>query len=160
MQKLLNPSEAAKISERLHDNALLEVCRKVWPERQEEITSVMVRAEDVFFEVAWLIDELIDVERNIDIKTLTSGMWSTVFNDIGYWASNVSKPDRYLIASTVFRIAATAFSLHWQSYYCDTLREALLIVIDEKRPIPKDLHAQQQQERQQHTTHCCGIKTL
>jgi hypothetical protein len=149
MQRLLNPSEAAKISERLHDNALLQVCRKVWPGRQEEITSVMVRAEDVFFEVAWLIDELIDVESDIDIKSMISGLWSTVFNDIGYWASNVSKPDRYLIASTVFRIAATAFSLHWQSYYCDTLRDALLMVTDERRPAPEDLHAQQQQERQQ-----------
>lgn len=149
MQRLLNPSEAAKISERLHDNALLQVCSKVWPERQEEITSVMVRAEDVFFEVAWLVDELVDIERDIDIKTLISGLWSTVFNDIGYWASNVSKPDRYLIASTVFRIAATAFSLHWQSYYCDTLRDALLMVTDERCPAPEDLHAQQQQERQQ-----------
>lgn len=149
MQRLLNPNEAAKISEKLHNNALLQVCRKVWPERQEEITSVMVRAEDVFFEVAWLIDELINVESDIDIKTLISGLWSTVFNDIGYWASNVSKPDRYLIASTVFRIAATAFSLHWQSYYCDTLRNALLMVIDERCPAPEDLHAQQQQERQQ-----------
>ena len=149
MQRLLNPNEAAKISERLHDNALLQVCRKVWPGRQEEITSVMVRAEDVFFEVIWLMDKLIDVESDIDIKTLISGLWSTIFNDIGYWASNVSKPDRYLIASTVFRIAATAFSLHWQSHYCDTLRDALLMVTDERRPAPEDLHAQQQQERQQ-----------
>ena len=149
MQRLLNPNEAAKISERLHDNALLQVCRKVWPGRQEEITSVMVRAEDVFFEVIWLMDKLIDVESDIDIKTLISGLWSTIFNDIGYWASNVSKPDRYLIASTVFRIVTTAFSLHWQSHYCDTLRDALLLVIEEKRPAPEDLHAQQQQERQQ-----------
>lgn len=149
MQRLLNPNEAAKISERLHDNALLQVCRKVWPGRQEEITSVMVRAEDVFIEVTWLMDKLIDVESDIDIKTLISGLWSTIFNDIGYWASNVSKPDRYLIASTVFRIVTTAFSLHWQSYYCDTLRDALLLVIEEKRPAPEDLHSQQQQERQQ-----------
>lgn len=149
MQRLLNPSEAAKISERLHDNALLQVCSKVWPERQEEITSVMVRAEDVFYEVAWLVDELIDVESDIDINSLISGLWSTVFNDIGYWASNVSKPDRYLIASTVFRVVATAFSLHWQSYYCDTLRNALLMVTDERCPAPEDLHAQQQQQRQQ-----------
>lgn len=149
MQRLLNPNEAAKICERFHDNALLLTCQQVWPERQEEITSVMARAEDVFFEVAWLIDELIDVENILDIKTMVSGLWSTVFNDIGYWASNVSKPDRYLIASTVFRIAATAFSFHWQSYYSDTLRDALLMVTDEKRPSPEDLHAQQQQGRQQ-----------
>lgn len=149
MQRLLNANEAARISDRLHDNALLQVCRKVWPGRQEEITSVMVRAEDVFFEVAWLIDKLIDVESDIDIKTLIGGLWSTVFNDIGYWASNVSKPDRYLIASTVFRIATTAFSLHWQSYYCDILRDALLGAIEEKRPEPANLHEHQQQEKQQ-----------
>lgn len=149
MQRLLNPNEAAKINERLNDNALLQVCRKVWPERQEEITSVMVRSEDIFMEVAWLMDELIDVENDADINTLIRGLWSTVILDIGHWASNVSKPDRYLIASTVFRIAATAFSLHWHSYYCDTLRDALLMVTDERCPAPEDLYAQQQQERQQ-----------
>ena len=51
MQKLLNPSEVALIDARLHDNALLEVCRKIWPERQEEITSVMAVAEDIYYEV-------------------------------------------------------------------------------------------------------------
>ena len=43
----------------------------------------------------------------------------------------------------------TALSLHWHSYYCDTLRDALHAVVDEKRPSPKDLHEQQQLERQQ-----------
>jgi len=149
MQRLLNPSEAALIDARLHDNALLEVCRKVWPERQEEITSVMVRAENIFYESAWLIDELIEADVDIDVMSLTRGLWSTVFNDIGYWANGVSLNDRYLITSTIFRLVATAFSLHWQSYYCDTLRDALLTVVDERRPKPKDLYEQQQVERQQ-----------
>lgn len=149
MQRLLNPNEAARISERLHDNALFITCQRVWPGRQEYITSVMVRAEDVFFEVAWLVDELIDAERDTDINTLIRGLWSTVILDIGHWANNVSIPDRYLTASTVFRIVSTAFSLHWQSHYCDILRNALLMIVDEKRPEPASLHEHQQQERQQ-----------
>lgn len=162
MQRLLNPNEAAKISERLHDNALLLTCQQVWPGRQEEITSVMVRAEDVFLEVAWLVDELIDAESDADIKTLIRGLWSTVFLDIAHWASNVSIPDRYLTASTVFRIASTAFSLHWQSHYCDILRDALLMIVDEKRPEPSSIHEHQQLERQQQDLlesiiPCCAI---
>ena len=162
MQRLLNPNEAAKIGERLHDNALLLTCQQVWPGRQEEITSVMVRAEDVFLEVAWLVDELIDAESDADIKTLTRGLWSTVFLDIAHWASNVSIPDRYLTASTVFRIASTAFSLHWQSHYCDILRDALLMIVDEKRPEPSSIHEHQQLERQQQDLlesiiPCCAI---
>ena len=119
MQKLLNPSEVALIDARLHDNALLEVCRKIWPERQEEITSVMVRAEDIFYESAWLMDELIEADADTDVMSLTRGLWSTLINDIGYWTNGVSRNDRYLIASTVFRLVAAAFSLHWHSYYCD-----------------------------------------
>lgn len=149
MQRLLNPSEVALIDARLHDNALLEVCRKVWPERQEEITSVMVRAEDIFYESAWLMDELVEVDADTDVKSLTRGLWSTLINDIGYWANGVSRNDRYLIASTVFRLVATAFSFHWHSYYCDKLRDTLLSVVDERRPKPKDLYEQQQVERQQ-----------
>ena len=149
MQRRLNPNEAALIDARLHDNALLEVCRKIWPERQEEITSVMVRAEDIFYESAWLIDELVEADADTDATSLTRGLWSTVSNDIGYWANGVSLCDRYLITSTIFHLVATAFSLHWHSYYCDTLRDALLNVVEDKRPSPKDLHELQEQERQQ-----------
>ena len=150
MQRLLNPNEAAQIDARLHDNTLLQVCRKIWPERQEEITSVMAVAEDIFYESAWLMDELIEADANTDAASLTRGLWSTLVNDIGHWGNNgVSLNDRYLIASTIYRLVAAAFSLHWHSNYCDTLREALLNVVEEKRPLPKDLHEQQQQERQQ-----------
>lgn len=149
MQKLLNPSEVALIDARLHDNTLLEVCRRIWPERQEEITSVMVRAEDIFYESAWLMDELIEADADTDVMSLTRGLWSTLINDIGYWTNGVSRNDRYLIASTVFRLVAAAFSLHWHSYYCDKLRDALLTVVEEKHPSPKDLHERQEQERQQ-----------
>ena len=149
MQRLLDPSEAALIDARLHDNALLEVCRKIWPERQEVIISVMVRAEDIFYESAWLIDELIKADADTDVMSFTRGLWTTASNNIGYWTNGVSLSDRYLITSTIFRLVATAFSLHWHSYYCDTLREALHVVVDEKRPSPKDLHERQEQERQQ-----------
>lgn len=149
MQRLLNPNEVALIDARLHDNALLEACRKIWPERQEEITSVMAVAEDFFYETAWLIDELIEADTDIDVMSLTRGLWSTVFNDIGYWANGVSKNDRYLITSTIFRLVATAFSLHWHSYYCDTLRDSLLTMVDEKRPSAETIHEYQQLERQQ-----------
>ena len=149
MQRLLNPNEVDLIDARLHDNALLAVCRRIWPERQEEITSVMAVAEDIYYETAWLIDELIEIDEDTDVMSLTRGLWSTVFNDIGYWANGVSKNDRYLIASTIFRLVATAFSLHWHSYYCDTLRDALLAMVDERRPSPENIHEQQQLERQQ-----------
>lgn len=150
MQRLLSPNEAELIDARLHDNTLLEVCRKVWPERQEEITSVMVQPEDIFYESVWLIDELIEADADTDVMSLTRGLWSTVVNDIGHWGNNgVSLSDRYLIASTISRLVATAFSLHWHSYYCDTLRDALLNVVEDKRPSPKDLHELQELERQQ-----------
>ena len=150
MQRLLNPNEVALIDARLHDNTLLEVCRKIWPERQEEITTVMAQPVDIFYESAWLIDELIEAGADTDVVSLTRGLWTTVVNDIVYWGNNgVSLSDRYLIAATVFRLVTTALSLHWHSYYCNTLRDALLAVIDERRPKPKDLYEQQQMERQQ-----------
>ena len=149
MQRLLNPSEAALIDERLHDNALLQACKRVWPGRQDEIVSVMARSEDIFCESAWLMDELIDADEDIDAISLTRGLWSNVVSDIGQWNNGISLADRYLIVSTIFRLVATSFSLHWHSHYCDELRDALLTVVDEKRPSPKDLHDHQLQECQQ-----------
>ena len=149
MQRLLNPSEVAKIDARLHDNALLQACRKVWPGRQDEITSVMARSEDIFCESAWLMDELIDSDEDIDSMSLARGLWSDVVFDIGQWNNGISLADRYLIISTIFRLVALSFSLHWHSRYSSVLRDALLSVVDEKRPSPKDLPAHQLHERQQ-----------
>ena len=149
MQRLLNPNEVALIDKRLHDNALLQACKIVWPGRQDEIVSVMARSEDIFCESAWLMDELIDADEDIDAISLTRGLWSNVVSDIGQWNNGISLADRYLIVSTIFRLVATSFSLHWHSRYCDELRDALLTVVDEKRPSPKDLHDHQLQERQQ-----------
>ncbi|MBO7539434.1 MAG: hypothetical protein J6T44_09160 [Prevotella sp.] len=149
MQRLLNPSEAALIDERFHDNALLQACKIVWPGRQDEIVSVMARSEDIFCESAWLMDEIIDTDEDIDVVNLAYGLWSNVVSDIGQWNNGISLADRYLIVSTIFHLVATSFSLHWHSYYCDTLRDALLTVVDEKRPSPRDLHDYQQLDRQQ-----------
>lgn len=148
MQRLLNPSEAALIDERLHDNALLQACKKVWPGRQDVIVSLMARSEDIFCESAWLMDELVDA-KDVDVINLAYGLWSNVVSDTGQWNNGISMADRYLIVSTIFCLVATSFSLHWHSYYCDTLRDALLTVVDEKRPSPRDLHDYQQLERQQ-----------
>lgn len=149
MQRLLNPSETTLIDARFHDNALYQTCKNVWPGRQDEIVSVMARAEDIFCESAWLMDEIIDADEDIDIINLAYGLWSNVVSHIGQWNNGISLGDRYLIVSTIFRLVATSFSLHWHSYYCDTLRDALLTVVDEKRPSPRDLHDYQQLDRQQ-----------
>lgn len=149
MQRLLNQNEAAQIDARLHDNALYQACRNVWPGRQDDIVSVMARSEDIFCESAWLMDELIDADEVNDTVSLSRGLWSNVVSHIGQWNNGISLGDRYLIVSTIFRLVATSFSLHWHSYYCDTLRDALLTVVDEKRPSPRDLHDYQQLDRQQ-----------
>ena len=149
MQRLLNPSEVARIDARLHDNALLQACRKVWPGRQDEITSVVARSEDIFCESAWMMDELIDSDEDIDAISLAHGLWSNVVFDIGQWNNGITLADRYLIISTIFRLVALSFSLHWHSRYSSVLREALLSVVDEKRPSPKDLPDHQLHERQQ-----------
>ena len=149
MQRLLNPSEAALINAKFRDNALYQACKNVWPGRQDEIVCVMARSEDIFCESAWLMDELIDTNEDIDTISLVRGLWSNVVSDIGQWNNGISLSDRYLIISTIFRLVATSFSLHWHSHYCDVLRDAMLSVVDEKRPFSKDLPEHQLHERQQ-----------
>lgn len=149
MQRLLNEKEAEQINERLRDNTLLQVCRKVWPRRRETITSVKACVEDFFCEVAWLTDELIDADKGTDTFSLTMELWTEISNDIANWGDQVSQMDRYLIASAMFRIVATAFSLHWDSFYCNNMRDALLETENKKCPHPRDLYDMQEQQRQQ-----------
>lgn len=149
MQRLLNEKEAEQINERLHDNTLLQVCRKVWPRRREMITSVKARVEDFFCEVAWLTDELIDADRGTDAFSLTMELWTDASNNIANWGDKVSQMDRYLIVSAMFRIVATAFSLHWDSHYCNNMRDALLETENKKCPHPRELYDMQEQQHQQ-----------
>ena len=95
------------------------------------------------------MDELIDSDEDIDAISLAHGLWSDVVFDIGQWNNGITLADRYLIISTIFRLVALSFSLHWHSRYRDDLRDALLSVVDEKRPYPKDLPDHQLHERQQ-----------
>lgn len=149
MQRLLNEKEAEQINEKLHDNTLLQVCRKVWPRRREMITSVKARVEDFFCEVAWLTDELIDADRGTDAFSLTMELWTDASNNIANWGDKVSQMDRYLIVSAMFRIVATAFSLHWDSHYCNNMRDALLETENKKCPHPRELYDMQEQQHQQ-----------
>lgn len=149
MQRLLNQNEAALIDAKFHDNALYQACKNVWPGRQDKIVGVMARSEDIFCESAWLMDELIDTDEAIDTISLVRGLWYDAVSEIGQWNNGISLAERYLIISTIFRLVATSFSLHWQSYYCDTLRDALLTIVDERRTSPGDLHDHQQLEQQQ-----------
>lgn len=149
MQRLLSEKEAEQIDARFHDNGLLLTCREVWPVRQEKVTSVVARAADVFCEAAWLTDELMDADRDTDVLNRALGLWTDVTLHIARWGSGVSLNDRYIIVSTVFHIVATAFALHWDSYYCDQLRDALLEAENEKRGEPEDLHHLQEQQRAQ-----------
>lgn len=149
MQRLLSKREADQIDARLHDNALLQSCREVWRERSEEVISAVVSAEDIFCETAWLADRLIVADKEADTHSLTTELWSDAIGDIARWGAQVSLTDRYLIVSTIFHLVATAFSLHWESHYSDSLRDALLRTVDEKRPAPKDLYEQQQLQRLQ-----------
>ncbi|MBQ3700435.1 MAG: hypothetical protein II886_11100 [Prevotella sp.] len=151
MQRLLKPNEVAQIDERLHDNALLQTCRKVWRRRGIEVTSVVACAEDIFCEAAWLTDELIEAGKETEASNLTLGLWNDVSNDVAKWENKIPLTDRYLIVSTVFQIVATAFSLHWDSHYCDDLRDALIETENKYRDEhpPKDLYALQEQQRHQ-----------
>lgn len=150
MQRLLEENEVEKIDARLKNNALLLACQKIWPAIQDNIESVAACPEDIFLEAAWLMDKLIDAEDNIDATSLVRGVWSEAVSDISKWKeSGITIAERYLILSSVFRLVATAFSLHWHSYYNDTLRDAILAVVNEKCPPPENLFERQQQERHQ-----------
>ena len=150
MQRLLHENEVAKIRKQLSDNALLFACQHIWPKMQEEIVSVKPCPEDIFCEAAWLMDELINADEVTNVKGLIEDLWSKAVSDIMNWTEkSIPLTERHLILSTIFRLVAITFSLHYHSHYCDTLRDVLLEVIEERRQPPKDLPEMRQLETQQ-----------
>lgn len=154
MQRLLNKNEKAKIRKQLSDNALLCACKQIFPKMQEEITSINISPEDVFCEAAWLIDELTTPGEGTNVKGLVEELWTDVVSDIMQWTEkSIPLSERNLILSAIFRLVATAFALHHHTYYSDTLRDALLAVIEDQHLQPKDiLELQHQKKRQEDMT--------
>ena len=70
------------------------------------LKSLDVMPEDVFREVAYLLDFILSTQditqRRVD------GLWTLLVNDIRSWKSDAQDEDKLLVAGTIFLIARDA----------------------------------------------------
>lgn len=105
------------------------------------LKSLKVYPEDVFREVAYMLDYLLTAEDVIQKEI--DGLWVLLINDIREWKSDVQDEDKMLFAGTVFIMVKKILCHHCESRYCDTIHDMLDAVIEEKLSIPDDQEHQQ-----------------
>ena len=105
------------------------------------LKSLKVYPEDVFREVAYMLDYLLTAE-DVNQKEV-DGLWVLLINDIREWKSDVQDEDKMLFAGTVFIMVKKILCHHCESRYCDTIYDMLDAAIEEKLSIPDAQEHQQ-----------------
>lgn len=100
------------------------------------LKSLDVMPEDVFREVAYLLDFILytqDItQRRVD------GLWTLLVNDIRSWKSDAQDEDKLLVAGTIFLIARDALCHHWDNRYSEDIYGMFTETLDEKLNIDDD----------------------
>ena len=109
---------------------LLHVCSVAFKLRAGKLEGITAEAEDVFCQVAWILDTLFSwskvphpVQQDID------DLWDELTQNLRNWPGS-TVGDRHLITDTVFRIVCKLFCHHWDTYYCDCLYNLICTTIE------------------------------
>lgn len=123
MQNILNKSDRKRLEDHFaceyYVDPLFAVCNYVFGERAAKLEGVKADYEDIFRQVAWVLDFLtIDIEpiiqRDVD------DLWTGILMQVREWPY-ATVNDRKIIADTVFRIVRKLLCHHWDTYYSDWL---------------------------------------
>ena len=114
--------------------------------------SLEVQPEDVFREVAYLLDFLLSVE-NVNQRKV-DGLWTLLVNDIRKWKPDARDEDKMLMTGTVFLMVKKILCHHCEGQYCDIVHGML------EDTLERNLKIYDKQEHQQFLTYLseCSVQ--
>lgn len=123
MLRQLSESGTERIRSAWGEHPLYAACQSAFTPLLAKMDAPCVDVEEVFCEATHLLDDLLTetelTQHEIDHR------WSEILIGFRRRHKDISQSDTVVSAHTVFSVVSTALSLHWYSYYCDTLRELL-----------------------------------
>lgn len=122
MQNSLNKQERQRLNSHFgvegQQNQLLSVCCNIFTLRAGRLEGIKFEAEDLFCQVAWLLDRLFESptlgQQDID------EMWYRQTQTLRDWPGSTVN-DRLLIVDMEFRIVRKLLCHHWDTYYSNWL---------------------------------------
>ena len=120
MLKQLNENQAREVRSKYREHPLYVACQQVFKPRMSKMDGVVAEVEDVFCEVVFLLDELLEEERLT--QTHVDNRWSDVMTDVCRWHRDATLRDRMAVATTVFGVTSSVLGHHWNPDYSDVAR--------------------------------------
>ena len=91
--------------------------------------SLVVEPEDIFREVANMLDFLLYHEQKITQRAVNN-LWTILVNDVRSWKSDAKDEDKMLVADTVFCIVRDTLGHHYKSRFYDEIYGMLTTTLE------------------------------
>ena len=101
------------------------------------LKSLTMTSEDVFREVACLLDFLLYHEKEITQRAVNN-LWDALVNDIREWKPDAQDKDKMLVAGTVFCIVRDVLGHHWKQRFCEEIYAMLTETLDKNFKLSKE----------------------
>ena len=135
--KKLKESPAQRIRNKFHDHPLLQTCQQVFRHYMAEMNSFDFTSEDLFIEVANVIDAIFD--NPSFANEYIEEMWDNLKIELKT-RENPAPPQEDLntVCGVLFYIVAAVLSLHWREYYNTKMVKQLCKIVEQKAIFSKN----------------------
>ena len=135
--KKLKESPAQRIRNKFHDHPLLLTCQQVFRHYMAEMNSFDFTSEDLFIEVANVIDSIFD--NPSFANEYIEEMWDNLKIELKT-RENPAPPQEDLntVCGVLFYIVAAVLSLHWRENYNTKMVKQLCKIVEQKAIFSKN----------------------
>ena len=123
MIRKLNKAERKRVAEQFSGHPLLMACTDVFAPRSGHLNGADIEAEDIFYDVAVLVDTLFATKDNS--QKYVDRLWSELLKDFRQTYSNPTENDKLLMTHTVFTIVRKLCCHHWSTKFRDHFFDTL-----------------------------------
>lgn len=155
MKELLKANQKEKLQNTFGTHPLFWTSKKVFFGRMSHLKSLTMTSEDVFREVACLLDFLLYHEEKITQRSVDN-LWDALVNDIREWKPDVQDKDKMLVAGTVFCIVRDVLGHHWKQRFCEEIYVMLTQTLDHNFKL-SDEEDEEQKKFLERLTECSGM---
>lgn len=120
MLNRLNEEEQGRIVSCFEKHPLMLACQRAFLRYQANMLPLMFAPEEVFFESAFVIDEICELPHNDMACSYLDGLWNRLRIKIGKWERMATCENLDMAVSSIFFAVAFVMSRHWTTFYnCD-----------------------------------------
>ena len=135
MQNKLSPNQIDEIGAWYHDHPLLVTCRQAFGCYEADLKRLLFAPEELFLEAALVVDRILTAPT--DAEAYISQLWNALKVKIRRWEPAAApQEDLTKAVGAVFYVVAAVLCQHPQTFFNETLKDAVLSIVQQKMDAP------------------------